>query len=236
MADWTWAYDGYDPEHEGLREALCTLGNGCFAIRGAAPECAADAFHYPGTYAAGCYNRLTSEVAGHRIENEDMVNLLNWLPVRFRLRDGPDTGWLTPDTHCLLDHHQELDLRSGILERTLRYETDGRRIAVRQLRLVHMAMPHLALLRTELSAEGWSGDIEVESAIDGTVTNSGVRRYQQLAGRHLADVRTGDVSLGTVRRRSGASEAGDHRVARPWIRPSAVGPHRPRHGVRSEGR
>lgn len=35
---WIWAYEGYDPEKERLREALCTLGNGYFATRGAAPR------------------------------------------------------------------------------------------------------------------------------------------------------------------------------------------------------
>ena len=70
MRAWTLAYDGYDPPGERLREALCTLGNGYFATRGAAPESAADAVHYPGTYVAGCYNRLVSQVAGREVENE----------------------------------------------------------------------------------------------------------------------------------------------------------------------
>lgn len=78
MRDWTWDYEGYDPGDERLRESMCTLGNGYFATRGAAPECAADSVHYPGTYVAGCYNRLTSEVAGRLVENEEMVNLPNW--------------------------------------------------------------------------------------------------------------------------------------------------------------
>ena len=38
-----------------LREALCTLGNGYFATRGAAEEADADEIHYPGTYLAGGY-------------------------------------------------------------------------------------------------------------------------------------------------------------------------------------
>lgn len=38
MGEWTWSYEGYDPARERLREALCTLGNGYFATRGAAPE------------------------------------------------------------------------------------------------------------------------------------------------------------------------------------------------------
>lgn len=189
MRDWTWEYEGYDPAQVRLRESLCTLGNGYFATRGAAPECAADSVHYPGTYAAGCYNRLTSQVAGRQVENEDMVNLPNWLPLRVRT----DTGtWLAPDTHKPIDHHLTLDLRHGTLERIVRYaDENGRCLAVRQLRLVHMADPHLAVLRTELTAEGWSGEVEMESALDGAVANEGVERYRSLASRHLTHVHTG---------------------------------------------
>ena len=35
---WTFTFEGYDPHSEKLREALCTVGNGYFATRGAAPE------------------------------------------------------------------------------------------------------------------------------------------------------------------------------------------------------
>ncbi|WP_405604368.1 glycoside hydrolase family 65 protein [Streptomyces sp. NBC_01410] len=204
MRDWTWEYDGYDPAEERLRESLCALGNGYFATRGATPECPADTAHYPGTYAAGCYNRLTSTVAGRQIENEDMVNLPNWLPLRFRIRDDGDdsaatNGWFTPDSTALVDHHQTLDLRTGTLARTATYEDPrGRRLSVRQLRFVHMADPHLAALRTEFTAQGWTGEIEVESAIDGTVTNNGVARYRQLDGHHLSGISRGNSGADTV--------------------------------------
>ncbi|NJP82910.1 glycoside hydrolase family 65 protein, partial [Streptomyces sp. AA8] len=82
MPEWTWEYEGYDPDSERLRESLCTLGNGYFATRGAAPESRAGLVHYPGTYAAGCYDRRVSTVAGRSVENEDMVNLPNWLLLR----------------------------------------------------------------------------------------------------------------------------------------------------------
>ncbi|MFL4951376.1 glycoside hydrolase family 65 protein [Streptomyces sp. MMS24-I31] len=196
MTAGSWAYDGYDPAQERLREALCTLGNGCFATRGALPECDADDVHYPGTYVAGCYNRLVSRVAGRRVENEDMVNLPNWLPLRFRLADGP---WLTPDTATVLAHHQVLHLDSGLLERRTRYGLgDGRSLIVRQQRIVHMADAHLAALRTEFTAEGFAADFEVEAAIDGGVTNAGVRRYRDLEGRHLTHVHSGTAAPGTV--------------------------------------
>ena len=39
---WTWAFNDYDPKKERLVEALCALGNGRFATRGAASEAGAD--------------------------------------------------------------------------------------------------------------------------------------------------------------------------------------------------
>ncbi len=85
MDDWKIIYEKWEPAGQPLREALCTLGNGYIATRGAFEEAAADEkIHYPGTYLAGGFNRLVSEVAGREIENEDLVNWPNWLPLTFR--------------------------------------------------------------------------------------------------------------------------------------------------------
>ena len=110
MTAWSLAYDTYDPAEEGQREALCTLGNGFFATRGAAPESRADRVHNPGTYAAGCYNRLKDDIAGQ----------------------------------------------------------------------------HLAGLETTITALNWSGRLRVRSGIDGSVENTGVKRYRNLSSRHLS--------------------------------------------------
>ncbi|MGI5373078.1 glycoside hydrolase family 65 protein [Streptomyces sp. CA-251387] len=195
-AGWTWEYEGYRPADERLRESLCTLGNGYFATRGVLPECTADEVHYPGTYVAGIYNRLTSEVAGRKVENEDLVNVPNWLPLRFRL---PGEHWIVPDTTTVLGHRQLLHLSAGLLERRTRYDLGGGRVlTVRQQRMVHMADPHLAALRTEFTTEGYAGPLEVEAALDGSVTNSGVPRYRDLDGRHLTHVHTGTATEDTV--------------------------------------
>ncbi|WP_171113597.1 MULTISPECIES: glycoside hydrolase family 65 protein [Streptomyces] len=196
MTGWTWEYEGYEPADERLRESLCTLGNGYFATRGALPECSADDVHYPGTYVAGCYNRLTSDVAGRRVENEDLVNVPNWLPLRFRLRGRP---WLTPDTATVLEHRLVLHLSSGVLERLTRYGLgNARALTVRQQRLVHMADPHLAALRTEFTADGFAGELHVEAALDGGVTNAGVERYRDLDGHHLTHEHAGTAEHDTV--------------------------------------
>ncbi|MFI8291413.1 glycoside hydrolase family 65 protein [Streptomyces sp. ms191] len=193
-APWTWEYGAYDATKERLVETLCTLGNGRFATRGSAPETSADAVHYPGTYAAGCYDRLTSAVAGHRVENEDLVNLPDWTRLRYRCLpdDGPPGAWLTPDGPGLRHHRVLLDLRTGVLTRRLFHEdAGGRRLGVTHTRIVHMGTPCLAAQRSVFVAYGWSGAVEVESRIDGDVTNAGVARYGDLDGRHLTGHRAG---------------------------------------------
>ncbi|MFG2225053.1 glycoside hydrolase family 65 protein [Streptomyces sp. NPDC048644] len=198
---WTWSYEGYDPAAERLRESLCALGNGYFMTRGAASESAPGPAHSPGTYAAGCYNRLVSNVAGRQVENEDMVNLPNWLPLRYRMRpEGAAPGpWLSPDHPQLTEHRQSLDLRHGTLtRRSVFQDAEGRRLRVEQCRLVHMGDPHLAALRTEFTPDGWSGTVEVEAGIDGDVRNTGVARYRELANRHLTDTDTGTARDDTL--------------------------------------
>jgi alpha,alpha-trehalase len=186
---WVLAYDGFDPPAERLREALCTLGNGSFATRGAAPEAAADAVHSPGTYIAGVYNRLVSRVADREVENEDLVNVTNWLPLTIRPEGGQ---WLDLAAQEVLGYRQELDLRRGLLTRLVRVRyPDGRVIGVTQRRFVSMDDPHLAGLETTVVPENWSGSLEVRSALDGQVTNAGVERYRALDGRHLVPVEAG---------------------------------------------
>ena len=190
MNGWTLVYEGFEPGQERLRETLCTLGNGYFATRGAAEEAHADEVHYPGTYLAGGYDRLETGIAGRRIENEDLVNWPNWLCLTFR----PDGGeWLDLTQVLILDYRQELHLQTGIMLRHVRVrDRQGRETTFEARRLVHMGDPHLAAIENTITAENWSGRIEIRSALDGRVRNAGVKRYAALRGDHL-------VSLGTQR-------------------------------------
>ena len=196
MSEWSLGYEGFEPDREGLREALCTLGNGVFATRGAAPEASADDVHYPGTYAAGTYDRLKTDIAGRTVENEDMVNLPNWLVLTFRPEGG---GWLDLRKVDVIEHRQELNLRTGVLTRSFRFgDGEGRVTHVMQRRLVSMAEPSLAALETTIVAENWSGPMQIRSAVDGTVTNSGVERYRRLRGDHLVPVSANAVGPETT--------------------------------------
>ena len=183
MTDWLLRYEGLDPGTEAVRETLCALGNGRFVTRAAAPESRAGAGHYPGTYAAGVFNRVVDHVDGRRVTNESIVNLPDWQSLAFRFEDD---DWIDLSAVRVSDYVQELDLRRGVLGRRFTVEDGaGRRTRVAQRRLVSMAEPCLAALETTFVAVNWSGRLTVRSALDGRVENRGVARYRDLGGRHL---------------------------------------------------
>ena len=196
LTDWTLHYENVAPRHEGLREALCTLGNGYFATRGAAPESDADGVHYPATYIAGCFNELRTEIAGRVSANESLVNAPNWLPLTFAAEDGP---WLGEEAVTILSDFQELDLRRGVLTRRRRVSDSlGHVTGLTNRRFVHMGAAHLGSEEMKIIPENWSGLLRIRSELDGTVTNSGVPRYRGLACRHLDPVRTGRLGADTM--------------------------------------
>jgi alpha,alpha-trehalase len=193
---WSLTFGGYDPQGETLREALCTVGNGYFATRGCAPESTAGDVHYPGTYAAGIYNRLTDHVDGSTVDNESLVKLPNWLPLTFRIDGGQ---WFDVDDTELLSYAQTLDLRRAMLTREFRFrDAVGRTTAVIQRRFVAMHLHHVAAMETTVRAENWSGTIEFRSAIHGDVENSLVRRYRELSSKHLGVTRVRELSSDSV--------------------------------------
>ncbi len=193
---WSLVFDGYRPEQERLREVLCAIGNGYLVSRSAAPEVHADAVHYPGTYVAGLYNRLTDEVSGVDIDNESMVNVPNWLPLTFRIDGGP---WFDIDTAELLSFRQTMELRTAECRREFRFrDSSGRTTKVAQRRIASMHDPHVCALQVTVTPEDWSGDIEFRSTIDGGVSNSGVERYRSLSGRHLSPPRATELSNGST--------------------------------------
>jgi trehalose/maltose hydrolase-like predicted phosphorylase len=186
--EWKVVYDQYDAEHQHLREALCTLGNGYFASRGAF-NCAtvshsfADNPHYPGTYVGGAFNKLKSGVAGEMIENESIVNWPNWLYLTFEHEDGMR---FHIDEVEVLSFKQVLDLKLGQLQTELEFRDQlGRESRLKTCRIVSMADPHLGAFEWKLTPRNWSGTIDIISGLEGNVLNRGVPRYSDLNSKHV---------------------------------------------------
>ena len=185
-ATWSLGFYGFDPAEEGIREALCSLGNGYVTMRGAAVGSISGGIHYPGTYFAGIYNRLCTDIAGRVIENEDIVNFPNWLMLKFRIDDNE---WFDPGNVTLLSYHQKLDLRGGMLLRSICFEdASGRRTTLKERSLVSMSTMHLGALELTLTAENWSAGVTVRSAIDGRIINAGAKLYHKFKNKHLEPV------------------------------------------------
>ena len=158
-SEWTLAYDYFDPREEGLREALTSTGNGYFCTRGTFAWVEAGDVHYPGTYTHGGYNRETTIMAGVPVLNEDLVNLPNWLLLRFRIEGEEAVGMSNVE---LLSYRHEYDIRNAVLKRNLRIrDRVGRETTLETRRFVSMADMHQAAMEVVATAENWSGRVEV---------------------------------------------------------------------------
>lgn len=181
---WQLVYEGFDPGHEGHREALTTLGNGYLAVRGAAPE-GGRSVRYAGMYLAGVLNRVTAEIAGEVLVEEHMVNAPDCLPLDLRLADGQ---WWSEGGMVVLRERRTLDLQRAVLERQLLLDAgDQRRMEIVQTRFVSMAEPHLLALETKITPLGWSGAVEIRSGVDTGVRNANIPDPASGTGIHLAD-------------------------------------------------
>ncbi len=213
---WSITYHGYNPKKERSREALLAIGNGYFGTRGAMEETSANPINYPGTYMAGMYNRLITKVSGRDIENEDFVNLPNWLPVTFKIEDDQ---WFDPNNTKILSITRRIDFKDAIMSREMLVEdSKGRQTIIRSKRIASLENNLLAAIQYEIEPQNYSASIQIRSGIDGTVINAGVERYKSLASKHLEPINQGSeqnklfVLMKTNQSNHQIAEVARHRV------------------------
>ena len=180
---WSLEYHDYDPKKEKSRESLLAVGNGYLGTRGAMEETKASDSNYPGTYIAGLYNRLISNVAGKNIENEDFVNTPNWISLNFRINNE---FWFNINTTEIISIKRTLNFSTGVLLRKMVVrDQKGRETKIVSERFASMANPHLVAIRYTISPVNYTDNIEIKSEIDGNIINDGVARYRELNQNHL---------------------------------------------------
>ena len=202
--DWQMTYEEFLPQLEEQRESLCSLGNGYFCTRGAMPESQDDGVHYPGTYLAGGYNRVPFKRGDYEFEQEQLVNMPNWLAVKFKISDG---DWFDIKSVQLVNYQLRLDIRQGLLHRKIRFiDKSGHETTVCQRSFVHMRHAHLGGLEMTFTAHNWSGALTIRSAIDGRVTNNSTQMLQGEEKKHfdyLSSTICGDtMHLGVITKQS----------------------------------
>ncbi|KRN02135.1 trehalose and maltose hydrolase (phosphorylase) [Levilactobacillus senmaizukei DSM 21775 = NBRC 103853] len=182
----TWHLDYYG-QYTGKRnygqEAMLTVGNGFFGLRGAYTEAHADADNYPGMYTAGLYDQLTTNLNGRNVKNEDLVNLPNAQSLSFGVDHQPPFQIKAAD---IQDIYRSLDLHTGVLTTTMLVQlSTGHSLQIETKKLADFKHWHRLGIQYRLTPLNFSGTVQIYSAIDGSVINDNVERYRAFDQHHV---------------------------------------------------
>ncbi|MDR0297916.1 MAG: glycoside hydrolase family 65 protein [Streptococcaceae bacterium] len=191
MSDWILKYEGLA---EGTRsygqESLMTLGNGFLGWRGAPIFSSFSEDHYPGLYAAGVFNQTTTEVSGHDVKNEDMVNLPNPQLVRIFV-DGEQVLF---DKEQVVKRESWVDFEHGTQHDSYTVRLAKGLIKFDSKKVVDPLKFHAFGFELTIKA-GFDGNLRIDSLIDGTVLNQNVARYRAFDSKEFNVVSISDRLL-----------------------------------------
>ena len=162
---WTVSENSFDPEKQHHKETVFTIGNGYLSTRGAFEE------GYPadsrGTFIHGVFDEAP-------VVFTELANAPDWLPINIFLngeRFSLDTGSLDSFERCL-------DLRTGLLTRTVRWRTPSGLAATFCFeRFTSLADEHLLYTRCRVTPE-FAGTIEFLAGLNGNMNNEGLAHWQ----------------------------------------------------------
>lgn len=182
----TWHLDYYGIDH-GKRqygqESMQTIGNGFFGLRGTYLEAKANDDNYPATYVAGVFNQLGTPINGRNVINEDLVNLPNAQYITFSV-DGGERFQINEQN--IVEANRSLDLKTGLLTITMLVQlNDNKELKITEKKLADLKNYHDYYLQYVIEPLNFNGKITIYTQTDGTVVNSNVERYRNLANKHL---------------------------------------------------
>ncbi|GAX06308.1 trehalose 6-phosphate phosphorylase [Secundilactobacillus pentosiphilus] len=182
--EWHLDYFGeYEKKRNYGQEAMLTIGNGYFGLRGAYVESRADSDNYPGTYVSGVYNQLTTKIGDHDVTNEDLVNMPNAQFITFGVDGQPP---FTINKKDIQDIYRSLDLKHGVLRTAMHVQlSTGHDLSIVTTKVANMKNWHDYAIHYAITPLNFSGTLQIYSEIDGTVINGNVERYQDFDQHHL---------------------------------------------------
>ena len=202
MTDKDWMIQ-YDKQEVGKRsygqESLMSLGNGYLGLRGAPLWATCSDNHYPGLYVAGVFNHTSTEVAGHDVINEDMVNWPNTQLIKVYIDNE------LVDFESAIEKNSSIDFKNGLQIESYNVSLAKGGLTLVTTKFVDPIHFHDFGFVGEIIAD-FSGKLRIETFIDGSVLNQNVERYRafdskefevtQIAdGLLVAKTRTTDIEL-----------------------------------------
>ncbi|MBI2976361.1 MAG: glycoside hydrolase family 65 protein [Chloroflexi bacterium] len=172
---WLISEDSFDPSHQHHQETIFTIGNGYLSTRGAHEE------GYPeehrATFIHGVFDAAPISVT-------ELANVPDWLPLtvhlngeRFSLTSG-----------AVESFQRTLDLRTGVLTRTVRWRSpQGDTATIVLERFASLADPHTLFIRCRVTPE-FAGTVEFRAALNGNSDNEGLAHWRWLGQGRRADV------------------------------------------------
>ncbi len=149
---WHISENTFDPTPKKIhsQETVYTVGNGYFCTRGTFEEGYPNA--NPATLLYGVFDKVP-------IAKEELANAPDWTVLRlfvngerFRL-----------DTGHILDYQRTLDIKNGVVKRTVRWEsTSGIRLLIETERIASLADEHVGAIRYSVTAEKSDQPLAVE--------------------------------------------------------------------------
>ncbi|WP_309103534.1 glycosyl hydrolase family 65 protein [Microbacterium sp.] len=170
---------------EGVGETLFTVGNGYLGLRGNHIE--GRGAHEHGTFINGLHEtwpiRHAEQAYGFAEVGQTIVNAPDAKIMRVYVDDEP----ISFDEADVREYRRVLDMRTGVLERTVVWETpSGKRVRIRDERIVSFEERHLAILRLEVVVENSDAPVTISCQLlnrqDGAGVYSGTPAAAQKTG------------------------------------------------------
>ena len=182
-ASWTVAEPVFDPARQHHKETIFSIGNGYQCVRGAFEE------GYPDDMPACFVHQVWDDMP---VNFTELANIPRWWGVaiwvndqRFRLDQGH-----------LLGYRRQLDLRSGVLSRWVRWqpEAGGPVLDLHFERFVSLADPHRAAVQVRVAVVNGKAKLRLRTGLDSHVENTGLLHWR------LIDQRVGPDSASLLAR------------------------------------
>lgn len=162
---WTITEKTFDPVSQHHKETIFTIGNGYLSTRGALEE------GYPGESRATFVHGVFDDVP---VSFTELANAPDWLALTVLL-NGEKFSLASGKT---LDFVRELDLRTGVLTRSVRWQSpSGHTARLKFERFASLADEHLLCLRCEVTPE-FDGEVEIRAALNGNTDNEGITHWR----------------------------------------------------------
>ena len=165
--NWIISEDLFEPKKQHHKETIFTIGNGYLCTRGAFEE------GYPTDRRATFIHGVFDEAP---IVFTELANAPDWLPLAVYLNGER----FSLDTGTVESLNRTLDLRTGLLTRTVRWRSPSGIVATLTFeRFACLADEHLLFMRCRLTPE-FAGTVEFRAGLNGNMHNQGLVHWQWL--------------------------------------------------------